>query len=118
VRDDPVSLWWHLAGNVPPRRAQLREVEATVLLLTAVAALLPDDPLQFAADWLAKFGYGTSDGTPITKWVTRNCVETAWTVLVRTGSVERGSLGQPDQATQQGAIFARAALRTWPGASK
>jgi hypothetical protein len=118
MRDDAVSLWWHLAGNVPPRRAQLREVEATVLLLTAVAALLPDDPLQFAADWLAKFGYGTSDGTPITKWVTRNCVETALTVLVRTGAVERGSLGQPDQATQQGAIFARAALRTWPGASK
>jgi hypothetical protein len=89
-----------------------------VLLLTAVAAQLPGDPLQFAADWLAKFGYGTSDGTPITRRVARNCVETAWTVLVRAGAVERGGLGQPDQATQQGAIFARAALRTWPGASR
>lgn len=118
AREDPVALWWHLAANLPPRRARARELEATVLLLTAVAARLPGDPLQFAADWLAKFGYRTSDGTPITKWVARRCVETAWTVLIRTGAVERGSLGQPDQATQQGAIFARAALRTWPGASR
>jgi hypothetical protein len=114
----PGARWWHLAANVPPRRAQLREVEATVLLLTAVAARLPNDPLQFAADWLGRFGYGTSDGTPITKWVVRNSVETAWTVLIRTGAVERGTLGQPDQVTQQGAVFARAALRTWPGPTK
>ncbi|HLJ98811.1 MAG TPA: hypothetical protein VKU39_02760 [Streptosporangiaceae bacterium] len=81
IRNDPVALWWHLAENVPPRWAQRLELQATVLLLTAVVGRLPDDPLQFAADWLTRFGYRMNDGSPVTKWSVRDCAETAWTVL-------------------------------------
>jgi hypothetical protein len=114
VRNDPVKLWWHLAENVPPRRVQPLELQATMLLHTAVAAQLPEDPLQFATDWLEKFGYGFRDGSPLTKWAVRDSAETAYTVLLRTGAIERGDILQPDRATPQGALFARAALRTWP----
>ncbi len=108
VRNDPVKLWWDLAANVPPRRAQRLELQATVLLLTAVAAQLPEDPLQFATDWLEKFGYGFRDGLPMTKWTARHSAEIAYTVLLRTGAIERGEILQPDRATPQGALFARA----------
>jgi hypothetical protein len=118
IRDDPVALWWHLAENVPPRRAKRVELHATVLLLTAVAAQLPGDPLQFAADWMARFGYRMHEGSPVTKWSVRDTAETAWTVLIRSGAIERGGVGEPDRPTPQGAIFARAALRTWPASER
>jgi hypothetical protein len=118
VRSDPVKLWWDLAANVPPRRAQRLELQATVLLLTAVAAQLPEEPLQFATGWLEKFGYGFRDGSPMTKWTAKHSAETACTILLRTGAIERGEILQPDRVTSQGALFARAALRTWPKPSR
>lgn len=114
VRNDPVKLWWHLAANVPPRRAQRLELQATVLLLTAVAAQLLEDPLEFTVGWLEKFGYGFRDGSSLTRWTAKHSAETAYTVLLRTGAIEQDDTLQPHRATPQGALFARAALRTWP----
>ena len=118
VRDDPVKLWWQLAENVPPRRAQRLELHATVVLLTAVAAQLPEDPLEFTAGWLPKFGYGYRDGSAADSWAAARATETASTVLHRTGAIERRALLEPLRATPQGALFARAALRTWPGSRR
>jgi hypothetical protein len=58
ARDDPVALWGHLAGNVPPRRTHMRELEPTVLLLTAVAGRSAPVRRRLAG-WL-EFGYRTS----------------------------------------------------------
>lgn len=109
------ATWQPVLGTrTSRRRAQWLELQATVLLLTAVAAQLPEDPLQFSADWLEKFGYGFRDGSSLTKWTAEHSAETAYTVLLRTCAIEQDDILQPHRATSQGALFARAALRRWP----
>lgn len=114
VRDDPLKLWWHLAENVPPRRAQPIELQATVLLLTAVAAQLPEDALEFTIGWLEKFGYDFRNGSPVSGWTAKPYAEPAYTVLLRTGAIKQDGILQPHRVSPQGTLFARAALRTWP----
>jgi hypothetical protein len=115
--DDPVGLWWHLAEQLPPPRLSQPETHASLLLLAAVVAgpAAGDDPLEYVARMLREAGWQASDGTPLTKWDARDAAEDTHTVLLRLGALARVRGGlDPEQPTRHGAVFARAALRTWP----
>ena len=114
LADDPVGLWWHIAGNMPPARARRLEVHACVLVLAALAGNVPE-PLEFAARLLGVAGWGNYDGTPITKWQVRDEGGDLHGVLRLLGAISEDSmLTGPELPTPGGALFAHAALRTWP----
>lgn len=64
LRDDPVSLWWHLAEHLPPAKVTRLETHAGLLLLAAVAAgsAAGDDPLEYVARMLGEAGWANRDG--------------------------------------------------------
>src|SRR5215468_4862485 len=101
-----------------PRGRKLRQPEthASLLLLAAVVAgrAAGDDPLEYVARMLWEAGWLASDGTPLTKWDARDAAEDTHTVLIRLGALARARrVLDPEQPTRDGAVFARAALRTW-----
>jgi hypothetical protein len=64
---------------------------------------------------LDKVGWANRDGTPVTKWQTRDAAADTYIVLIRLGALAQNRQGlDPEQPTRDGALFARAALRTWP----
>jgi hypothetical protein len=42
-----------------------------VLLLTAVAARLPEDALEFTVGWLERFGHDFRNGSPVSRWTAK-----------------------------------------------
>jgi hypothetical protein len=117
LRDDPVALWWHLAEQLPPTRIARNVTHAGLLLLAAVVIgpAAGDGPLEYAARMLGEAGWQNRDGTPVTEWQARDTAADTHTALIRLGALVRAphDLG-PEQPTRDGAVFARAALRTWP----
>ena len=60
-------------------------------------------------------GWQHRDGTPLDKWDGRDAARDTHIALVRLGTPTRDVPGSaPDQPTRDGAVFARAALLTWP----
>jgi hypothetical protein len=117
LRDDPIALWWHLAGHLPPGKLPRPETHASLLLLAAVAigAQAGPDPLEWVARMLWEAGWQGSDGTPLTSWDARNAAADTRVALIRLGALAQDLHGPgPDQPTPDGAKFARAALLTWP----
>jgi hypothetical protein len=115
LRGHPVGLWWHLAERMPPRSADRCETQAGLLLLVAIAAGIPDDLDATVARLLSAIGWVSGDGMRLSG---SGAARAAWdtkTVLRRLGgfSYDRHDFG-PGTPTQEGIIFARAALRTWP----
>jgi hypothetical protein len=120
LRDDPVALWRHLALSVPSAKAPVAR-HAGILLLAAVAGHAAgragNDPHEYVARMLWHAGWGRPDGTEPAKWEARDTAEDTYTVLVRIGALAPDCHGSgPDGPTAKGALFARAALRTWPPA--
>jgi Plasmid pRiA4b ORF-3-like protein len=115
LRGDPAGLWWYLAERMPPRSADRCETEAGLLLLVAVAAQVPGDVDAVLARLLGAAGWISSDGTELSGSAAGYAAWDTRTVLRRLGgfSDDRRGLG-PEQPTQEGVTFARAALRTWP----
>jgi hypothetical protein len=113
ARADPVALWWHLAKHMPVKSRDRHEVQAGLLLLIAVVAGL-DDPNGFVAEMLHAIGWRDGDGSPITGGMAASAVWDTRTVLHRLG----GLGDRPGRPTPDGAMFARAALRTWPDAER
>jgi hypothetical protein len=116
---DPVALWRYLALSVPLARAVPAVRDAGILLLAAVAGpatdLAGDDPHEYVARMLWVAGWGQPDGTEVTKWQARDATGDTYTVLVRMGALMPDWHGSgPPRPTADGALFARAALRTWP----
>jgi pRiA4b ORF-3-like protein len=116
LRTDPVALWWHLAGRMPPRSDRC-ETQAGLIWLLAVAAERPGDPAEIVARILAGIGWTLADGTPLdtldadrAAWDTRN-------VLRRLGGLtddpRRYGAGSPNE---DGVSFARAAVSSWSDA--
>jgi hypothetical protein len=89
------------------------------VLLAAVAGQIEGDPHAYVAGMLWRAGWARPDGTELDKWEARDAVKEAY---VR-GAGGLGALVPdwhgpgPDRPTADGAVFARAALRTWPPAS-
>jgi len=87
---------------------------AVVLAIPLAGQAAGDDPLEYVARMLWEAGWQASDGTPLTKWDARNAAEDTHTVLIRLGALARARrVLDPEQPTRDGAVFARAALRTW-----
>ena len=121
LREDPVALWQHLALSVPLAKAAPVARDAGILLLAAVAGHAAgrtgNDPHEYVARMLWHAGWATPDGTEPDKWVARDAAGDTYTVLVRIGALAPDWHGSaPDRPTADGALFARAALRTWPPA--
>jgi hypothetical protein len=117
LRGNPVGLWWYLAERLPPPKIARHMTHAGLLLLAAVAAgpAAGDDPLEYVARMLGEAGWANRDGTPVTRWEARHAAEDTHIALIRVGALAQDLHGSaPDQPTQDGAVFARAALRTWP----
>jgi len=134
--DDPVSLWWYLAGRLPLGRRGMDRDAAMVVLLDAASGgagseraavwrgaasssgwqpgphATPDEPVAAA---LHALGWAFKDGSVIPGWQVRRMAELTVAVLDRLGVRGPGDLGAREpQATPEGEAFARAALRTWP----
>jgi hypothetical protein len=126
---DPVALWWHLARAMPRARARRPVRHAAMLLLAVVAAGfvprwsggVPDraeDPHEYLAGMMWEAGWARPDGTELEAWEARLAAEETYVALVRMGALTRGRrFTDPDRPTPDGAVFARAALRTWPPAT-
>jgi hypothetical protein len=125
LRDDPVALWWHLAQSVPPLKAAPLVRHASLLLLAAVAGQAAasrtdigradGDPHEYVAHMLWEAGWARRDGTEPDKWEAGRATDDTYTVLVRLDALVPDWHGSnPDRPTANGALFARAALRTWP----
>jgi hypothetical protein len=118
LREDPVALWWHLARSVPPRAADAPRRHAGLLLLAAVAGQIEGNPHEYVAGMLWRAGWARRDGTELDRWDARAAAAETYVVLVRLGALVPDWHGSgPDRPTADGAVFARAALRTWPSAS-
>lgn len=116
LRDDPVGLWWHLAEQLPPTKIARHVTHAGLLLLAAVAigSAAGDDPFEYVARMLGEAGWRNRDGTQVTKWEARRTAADTHIVLIRLGALIQPRGLEPEQPTRDGAVFARAALRTWP----
>jgi hypothetical protein len=117
LRDDPGSLWWYLAEQLPPSKGARHETHSGLLLLAAVAAgpeAVPD-PFEYVTQMLYEAGWANRDGTPVTTWEARDAAANTHIALRRLSALTPDRPGSPpDQPTPDGALFARAALRTWP----
>jgi hypothetical protein len=112
---DPLALWWHLAERMPLRSADAGERQAGLLLLVAVATRSADDLNETVARFMRDIGWASSDGTPLSSGLAGRAAWGTTAVLRRLGGVreERASFWA-DRPTADGALFARAALQTWP----
>ena len=61
-------------------------------------------------------GWQRSDDTPPTRWDVGDDAEDTHIALIRLGALVQDwhKLQDPERPTRDGALFARAALRTWP----
>jgi hypothetical protein len=86
-----------------------------LLAATAIGSAAGDDPLEYVARMLDEAGWQNRDGSPLTKWQARDTAADTHIALIRLGALvhARHGLG-PEQPTGDGAVFAHAALRTWP----
>jgi hypothetical protein len=117
VHNDPLALWWQLAERMPPASKDTCETQAGLILLATLAAPSTDDPDRTIAEILAAIGWMGMDGTPMTPAMAGQAAWDTRTVLFRLGAFieEPGLLRRSVKPTPQGVMFARAALRTWPG---
>lgn len=117
LRNDPVALWWHLAERMPPRSSDSCETQAGLIRLATLAAEAPGDPDEIAARLLDAIGWVSGDGSDLTKFAAGRASWDTETVLRRLGAfTDDGHPGRVATPTPEGVTFARAALRTWPGA--
>jgi hypothetical protein len=74
-----------------------------------------DDPFDYVARMLDEAGWQNRDGTPVDEWQAGDTAADTHIALIRLGALVRARQGlDPEQPTRDGAVFARAALRTWP----
>jgi len=117
LRGNPAALWWHLAGRLPPPKLTRPHTHASILLLAAVAIgpQAAPDPLEYVARMMREAGWQRSDDTPLTNWDARAAAYDTHIALIRLRALVQVRHGlEPEQPTRDGALFARAALRTWP----
>jgi hypothetical protein len=116
VADDPVALWWHLAGRMPIRFSHELASQAGLLYLLVIAAGRGDDVMATVASLIDSIGWMQSDGEPVRPWTIAHVAEDAFDVLTRLGTMTSEDFlsSAPRTPTADGTLFARAALTTWP----
>ncbi|MGI8696821.1 MAG: plasmid pRiA4b ORF-3 family protein [Mycobacteriales bacterium] len=119
VHADPVALWWQLAGRLPMASTDRCETQAGLILLVLVAAGATDDLDSTIAGFLGEIGWMGSDGTPLTGSMASYAAWDTKAVLRRLGGLaDPTRASSSERVTADGAVFARAALRTWPGSGR
>jgi len=113
LRSDPAALWWHLAEGMPLRPAVAWQAEPGLILLLCVAARRPGALPLTIARLLTAIGWAGRDGRAVTSGEAAQVTSCTAAVLRRLGALADGPRPAP---TPDGALFARAALRTWPSA--
>jgi hypothetical protein len=112
ARTDPVTLWRQLAERTPPRSAAVWEAQAGLILLLLTAAQDTGDLNATITDLLGAIGWATDDGAPVTGTMASQATWNTAAVLRRMSALTVEDRHQ--RPTPHGAIFARAALTTWP----
>jgi hypothetical protein len=114
LHDDAVGLWWHLAERMPLGSSDPFMAQGGLLYLTAVAANDLDEVGEKVVRVLEAVGWRLADGAPFTSREAFTAWRDTENVLMRIGAVVRGRGWEPQKASPDGPLFARAALRTWP----
>jgi hypothetical protein len=119
LRNDPLALWWYLAERTPSASKNLYDTHAGLILLTALAAGSDGGLYRPVAEILDALGWRQADGTRMTPATARYAALDTSSLLQRLGALtdEPRVNRRSDLPTLQGALFARATLRTWPGGS-
>lgn len=111
LADDPVAMWWHIAGRLPLGTKQhVRDAAIITLLMTAAG----NQHAERGVDVMEALGWMRPDGAPLTPGdVDRQASQTR-EVLVWTGAlVPARRFAEPVRTTPEGVLFARAALQRW-----
>jgi len=111
--DDPVGLWWHLAGALPVggRDVSDPEWQASVLLLALMASGETDNAEVTIATLLTGLGWAVGDGQPIDRRTVTGLIAADVHLLRQLGALERDRRGGwPGAVTSDGIALARAAL--------
>ena len=124
LADDPVALWWHIAGRLPLGGTDVERDAGVVILLDVASHGDPEWPpphLRFGdadgiddhlAAALHALGWAGSEGESLQSWQVRSLAEPTITVLERLGVYERDEVGIASRRpTPEGVAFARAVLR-------
>ncbi len=112
ARSDPVALWWQLAERTPPRSSAVWETQAGLILLLVTAAQNNSDPTATITQLLGAIGWTTDDDFPVSGMMANQAAWDTAAVLRRMGALT--AEGGHERSTPHGAMFARAALTTWP----
>jgi hypothetical protein len=112
LREDPVALWWHLAGRMPFGTFRSPEVQAGLVLLICVAARFTGAVDHSVARMLGAIGWANGNGTPLTPAQAAEVTRRTGTMLRRLGVLPPEPAPAPRPAPE-GVTFARAALVTW-----
>lgn len=108
LAEDPVALWWYLAGRLPLGRRDVEQDAGAALLLVAAAGR-DEEPLPAV---LAALGWAPRAGGTLEPWQVRRAAASTWEVLRRLGAVSSDTPGKHGP-TSEGVAFSRAALRAW-----
>jgi hypothetical protein len=103
---------------MPLGSADACETQAGLILLTAVAAQVTDDLDATVARFLDAVGWVSRDGTPLTGSMAAYAAWDTKTLLRRLGAFADWRAYGAERPTADGVVFARAALRTWPGSPR
>lgn len=108
---DSVALWWHLARGLPPKGAPYERDAGILVLLLAAAGMGDPAPLEPA---MRALGWAHVSGANLTPAQVLGDASDTRTVLRRVGAYSAvANEGADPSPTPEGAVFARAALRTW-----
>lgn len=113
LADDPVGLWWHVAGRLPigGRGDADASWQAGVLLLAVMAAGSTKDADAMIAPMLTGLGWALESGLPIDRLTVIGLVADDAHLLRRIEALDGDRWdGWPGQVTTEGIALARAAL--------
>ena len=113
LADDPVGLWWHLAGRLPlgGRKPSDVEWQAGVLLLALMASGQTEDAEVRIARLLSGMGWALEGGVPVDRRAAVGLIADDVHLLHRVGAFARvRGGGWPGTVTTGGTALARAAL--------
>jgi hypothetical protein len=113
LADDPVGLWWYLAGRLPLGGRNPSDVQwqAGVLLLALMASGETDDAEVRVARLLTGVGWALEGGAPVDRRAATGLIAQDVHLLHRLGAFGRvRGGGWPGEVTTEGVALARAAL--------
>ncbi len=110
LAEEPVTLWWHLAGRLPAGRRDPERDAGLLTLLAVAAGTAGDSPLGLGRI-MTGVGWQLRSGRPLDDHTVWGWAITTVEALRRLGCFETGGRRHSRTPTAAGQSFARAALR-------